>query len=103
MRTFKTIERKAHLLGLPMQDLFILLLGFSLAVVLGIVLNFFLAVTKYYFFSVLALTGCAFFLLKRFNARGQSGFLFSWLSYRFLQPKQMHTKTGRLPQRKLRV
>ncbi|MDF9799101.1 Flp pilus assembly protein TadB [Catalinimonas alkaloidigena] len=87
MKSFKSIERKAQLLGLPMQDLFALLFGLALAMVLGIVINFFLPVSKYYFFAVLAATVIAFFLLKRVNLRRHPSFLFSLLSYRFFQPK----------------
>ncbi|WPP51839.1 hypothetical protein [Catalinimonas niigatensis] len=89
MKSFKSIERKAQLLGLPMQDLFALLFGLALAMVLGIVINFFMPVSKYYFFAVLVGTIAAFFLLKRINLRQHPSFLFSLLSYRFFQPKRL--------------
>ncbi|MEK6482441.1 hypothetical protein WJR50_33205 [Catalinimonas sp. 4WD22] len=89
MKTFKSIEKKAQILGLPMQDLFALLFGLSIAMVLGIMINFFLPVSKYYFFAVLAVTIVTFFLLKPINLRNHPSFLFSLLSYRFFQPKQL--------------
>ncbi|MDF9796269.1 uncharacterized protein YacL [Catalinimonas alkaloidigena] len=89
MKTFKSIEKKAQILGLPMQDLFTLLFGLSIAMVLGIVINFFLPVSKYYFFAVLIATFGAFFLLKRINLRKHPSFLFSLISYRLWQPKHL--------------
>ncbi len=89
MKTFKAIEKKAQLLGLPMQDMFALLFGLSLAMVLGIVLNFFVPVTKYYFMLVLLSTVGAFFSLKRINKSKHPSFLFSYLSYRFWQVRSV--------------
>ena len=89
MKTFKTIERKAQLLGLPMQDLFALLFGLSLLMVLGIIINFFIPVTKYYFVAVLISVAGAFVLLKRINRHRHPSFLFSYLSYRFRQPRRL--------------
>ncbi|WKN44919.1 hypothetical protein [Tunicatimonas pelagia] len=89
MKTFKTIEKKAQLLGLPMQDLFALLFGLSLAMVAGIILNFFIAVSKYYFLAVLVSVVGAFFLLKRINRQKHPSFLFSYLSYRLWQVRRL--------------
>jgi len=89
MKTFKAIEKKAQLLGLPMQDMFALLFGLSLAMVLGIVLNFFVPVTKFYFLAVLLSTVGAFFSLKRINKSKHPSFLFSYFSYRFLQDRKV--------------
>ena len=89
MKTFKTIERKAQLLGLPMQDLFALLFGLSLAIVVGIILNFFVAVSKYYFLAVVVSVVGAFFLLKRINRRKHPSFLFSYLSYHLWQARKL--------------
>ena len=94
MKTFKTIERKAQLLGLPMQDLFALLFGLSLAIVAGIILNFVVAVSKYYFLAVLASVVGAFFLLKRINRRKHPSFLFSYLSYHLWQPRKLEVWEG---------
>lgn len=92
MKTFKAIEKKAQLLGLPMQDMFALLFGLSLAMVLGIVLNFFVPVTKYYFFVVMLSTVGAFFSLKRINKSKHPSFLFSYFSYRFLQTRRIEIR-----------
>ncbi len=89
MKTFKAIEKKAQLLGLPMQDMFALLFGLCLAMVVGIVLNFFVPVTKYYFFIVLLSTVGAFFSLKRINKSKHPSFLFSYVSYHFLQDRKV--------------
>jgi hypothetical protein len=89
MKSFKSMERKAQLLGLPMQDLFALLFGLSVAMVVGIVINFFLPVSKYYFFAVLFSTLLGFVVLKRINRYRHPSFLFSLLSYRFWQPKRL--------------
>lgn len=89
MKTFKTMEKKAQLLGLPMQDLFALLFGLSLAMVFGIVVNFFVPVTKYYFLAVLIAVIIAYLLLKRINRHRHPSFLFSYLSYHFFQPRRL--------------
>ena len=66
-----------------------LLAAFLALMVLGIVLNFFVPVTKYYFFVVLLSTVGAFFSLKRINKSKHPSFLFSYFSYRFLQDRKL--------------
>ena len=89
MKTFRTIEKQAQLLGLPMTDLFALLFVMSLAIVIGIVLNFMVPMSKYYFWGVILSAGVAYLLLKRLNRQKHPSRMFSYLSYRFLQPRQV--------------
>ena len=96
MKTFRTIEKQAHLLGLPMTDLFALSFVMSLAIVLGIVLNFMIPMSKYYFWGVILSAGAAYLLLKRLNRNKHPSRIFSFLSYRFLQPRQVAVKSDKL-------
>ena len=96
MKTFRTIEKQAQLLGLPMTDLFALLFVMSLAIIVGIVLNFMVPMSKYYFWGVILSAGLAYLLLKRLNKQKHPSRLFSYLSYRFLQPRQILVMTGKL-------
>nr|WKN34421.1 hypothetical protein K4G66_18760 [Tunicatimonas sp. TK19036] len=89
MKTFRTIEKQAQLLGLPMNDLFVLLLLMSLFIVLGIVLNLMIPLSKYYFWSVIVFTLLAYFLLRKVNRQKHPTLLFSYLSYRFRQPRNI--------------
>ena len=96
MKTFRSIEKQAQLLGLPMTDLFALLFVMSLAIVIGIVLNFMVPMSKYYFWSVMLSAGLAYLLLKRLNRQKHPSRMFSYLSYRFLQPRSVLIKSNRL-------
>lgn len=98
MKTFRSIEKQAQLLGLPMNDLFVLLLLMSLLIVLGIVLNLMIPLSKYYFWTVILATIFAYFLLRKVNRQRHPTLLFSYLSYRFRQPKYLSvwgTENGR--------
>lgn len=95
MKTFRSIEKQAQLLGLPMTDLFALLFVMSLAIVFGIVLNFMIPMSKYYFWSVILLAGFAYLLLKRLYQQKHPSRLFSYLSYRFWQPRQVTVRSNR--------
>ena len=96
MKTFRTIEKQAQLLGLPMTDLFTLSFVMSLAIVLGIVLNFMIPMSKYYFWGVILSAGVAYLLLKRLNRNKHPSRIFSYLSYRFWQPRQVVVKSDKL-------
>ena len=96
MKTFRTIEKQAQLLGLPMTDLFALSFVMSLAIVIGIVLNFMVPMSKYYFWGVIFSAGVAYLLLKRLNRKKHPSRMFSYLSYRFLQPRQVIVKSDKL-------
>lgn len=94
MKTYRSINRQVRLLGLPLQDMFLLLFVMSLAIVLGIVLNFFLAMSKYYFWSVLLSSGLVYLLLRRLNRYQHPSLVFSYLSWRFWQPRKLEVTTG---------
>ena len=96
MKTFRSIEKQAQLLGLPMTDLFALLFVMSLAIVFGIVLNFMISMSKYYFWGVILSAGLAYLMLKRLNRKKHPSRMFSYLSYRFLQPRQVVVKSDKL-------
>ena len=96
MKTFRSIEKQAQLLGLPMTDLFALLFVMSLAIVIGIVLNLMIPMSKYYFWGVIVSSGLGYLLLKRLNRKKHPSRLFSYLSYRFLQPRLVIVKSDKL-------
>ncbi|MGD1889759.1 MAG: hypothetical protein ACFB15_04030 [Cyclobacteriaceae bacterium] len=89
MKTFRSIEKQAQLLGLPMNDLFVLLLLMSLLIVLGIVLNLIIPLSKYYFWTVILATIFTYFLLRKVNRQRHPTLLFSYLSYHFRQPRRL--------------
>jgi hypothetical protein len=94
MKTYRSINRQVRLLGLPLQDMFLLLFVMSLSIVLGIVLNFFVAMSKYYFWSVLLSSGLVYVLLRRLNYYQHPSLVFSYLSWRFWQPRRLELKKG---------
>jgi hypothetical protein len=94
MKTYRSINRQVRLLGLPLQDMFLLLLIMSLSIVLGIVLNFFVAMSKYYFWSVLLGSLVVYVLFRRLNHYQHPSLVFSYLSWRFWQPRSLKLKTG---------
>ena len=101
MKTFRSIEKQAQLLGLPMTDLFALLFVMSLAIVIGIVLNFMIPMSKYYFWSIILSAGIAYLLLKRLNRKKHPSRLFSYISYRFLQPRYLRLRRPEVGIRRL--
>jgi len=94
MKTYRSINRQVRLLGLPLQDMFLLLFIMSLSILLGIVLNFFVAMSKYYFWSVLLGSLVVYILLRRLNYYQHPSLVFSYLSWRFWQPRSLKLKTG---------
>ena len=94
MKTFRSINRQVRLLGLPLQDMFLLLFVMSLAIVLGIVFNFLVAMSKYYFWSVLLSSLVVYLLLRRLNYYQHPSLVFSYLSWRFWQPRKLEVTTG---------
>jgi signal transduction histidine kinase len=94
MKTYRSINRQVRLLGLPLQDMFLLLFVMSLAIVLGIVLNFFIPMSKYYFWSVLVSSFVVYLFLRRLNYYQHPSLVFSYLSWRFWQPRKLEVNTG---------
>lgn len=89
MRTYRSLERKSIILGMPAGDLMLLLCLLVALVLLGGVLGTFLKVSKYYYFgslfSVLALQ----LALRWLNRSKHPSFLASWISFYFLQARRI--------------
>ncbi|EMR00617.1 hypothetical protein [Cesiribacter andamanensis] len=89
MRTYRSIERKSRILGMPAGDLLLLLSLLVLLVLLGGIMGTFLKVSKYYYFSSLLAVLMLQFFLRYLNRRKHPSFLASWISYRFLQARKI--------------
>lgn len=90
MRTYKSIERKSVILGMPVGDLLLLLSLLVALVLLGGVLGTFIRVSKYYYFGSLLFLIVLQFILRYLNRRKHPTYLASWISYHFLQPRRIN-------------
>lgn len=89
MRTFKSIERPAQVLGIPIQDLgFVALLLIGGGILLG-VLSMLLPIPSKSYLVLLLLTAGLFFGLRWLAKHRPPGFLMGWLSYKIRQPKRL--------------
>ncbi|MBT9394392.1 hypothetical protein KLP40_14570 [Hymenobacter sp. NST-14] len=89
MRTFKSIERPAQVLGIPLQDLgFVALLLIGGGMLLG-VLSMFLHVSGKAYLVLLLLVLILFFGLRWLAKHKPPGYLMGWISYRIRQPRRL--------------
>lgn len=89
MKTYKSIERKSRVLGMPVNDLALLFFLLIALVMLGAVLGAFMKVSKYYYLCSLLAVIVLQFVLKYFNRRKHPTFIASFFSYRFLQARKI--------------
>ena len=85
MKTYKSIERKSVVLGMPVNDLVLLLFLIIALVMLGAIMGAFIPVSKYYYLCSLLAVIVLQFILKYFNRRKHPTFISSFISYHFLQ------------------
>lgn len=89
MRTFKSIERPAQVLGIPIQDLgFVALLLIGGGMLLGILSMFLHISGKAYLVLVVLVIGL-FIWLRWLAKHRPPGYLMGLLSYKLQQPKRL--------------
>lgn len=89
MRTFKSIERPAQVLGIPFQDLgrvALLLIGGGI-LLLG--LSIFLPIPGKSYLVLIVLAFTLFFGSRWLAKHRPPGFLMGWLSYQLRQPRRL--------------
>jgi hypothetical protein len=89
MRTYKSIEKKSAILGMPITDLALLLFMLVGLVMLGSVVSIFIKVSKYYYLSILLLIIATCLFLKMMNRRAHPAFIVCAISYYFKQAKKI--------------
>ncbi|WP_017733366.1 hypothetical protein [Nafulsella turpanensis] len=89
MKTYKSIERKSMILGMPVQDLLLLMALLIGLVLLGGVMGTFMPVSKYYYLLSLCLVLLLLLLLRSLGRRKHPTFLSSVISYYFLQARRI--------------
>jgi hypothetical protein len=89
MRTYKSIEKKSAILGMPVTDLALLLFMLIGLVMAGSVISIFMPVSKYYYLSTLLLITSSYLCLRATGRRSHPAFILSALSFYFKQPKKI--------------
>lgn len=90
MKTYKSIERKSVIMGMPVADLMLLLALLIALVLLGSIGSIFFLVSKYYYLSTLGIVLALYISMKFINRRKHPNFLFAFLSFHFRQPGVIH-------------
>lgn len=89
MKTYKSIERKSIILGMPAGDLMLLLCLLLVLVLLGGIMGTFTQVSKYYYLCALLSVIALQFVLQYLNRRGHPTYVASLISYYFLQARRI--------------
>ena len=91
MRTYKSIERRSTILGMPVTDLMLLLVALVGLVMLGSVISIFTPVSKYYYLCALGAVLGGYLVLRYANRNRHPSYLQAVLSFHFKQPKKIST------------
>ncbi|MDO1449835.1 hypothetical protein Q0590_26385 [Rhodocytophaga aerolata] len=94
MKTYKSLERKSLILGMPLTDLLLLLSLLIALVLLGSIGSLFFPVSRYYYLATVAIIAGLYLLMKFINRKGHPHFLFAALSFHFRQPHVIHPYTS---------
>jgi len=95
MRSYKSIERPAQVLGMNIQDLGILVGLFIGSVLLLGFLGMAVKIPRLVYLLVIAAEVALILGLRYLSKRQAPGFLLGWLSYTFIQPRRL--AVGPLP------
>lgn len=98
MRTYKSIERKTNVLGIPIQEFGMLACLLVILILIGGIVGFFIDVSGKFFLFSLALVLSLYGVLRHAAQKKHPGFLLSWLSYHCFQPKTIY-RYGKHPQK----
>jgi threonine/homoserine/homoserine lactone efflux protein len=86
MKTYKSIERKSLILGMPIGDLMLLLALLIALVLLGSIGSIFFPVSKFYYLSTVGMVLLLYLAMKFINRRKHPNFLVAALSFHVRQP-----------------
>jgi hypothetical membrane protein len=89
MRTYKSIEKKSAILGMPLMDIALLLFMLIGLIMAGSVASIFISVSKYYYLCILLLIIGTYCLLKVANRKAHPAFILCLISFYFRQPKKI--------------
>lgn len=97
MRSYKSIERPAQVLGMSLRELGLGVLAlFSLAMLIGIAGSF-IAVPRQVFLVLLVLFAGLIYGLRYLGRHRPPNFLLSWLSFHLKQPRRIAVGQSSLP------
>ena len=89
MKIYKSLERRSYVLGLPLQELGLLICLFMLSVLGGSLAGIVMKVPlSFYLLSILFISGL-YLLLRRAARQKHPSFLLSYISYHFFQAKHI--------------
>ena len=77
-------------MGIPVEDIGLVVTFFTACTILYNILNLWLAVPKHFLLATALLSLALLAVLKRANKRRQPGFLASWLAFRLKTPKHIY-------------
>ncbi|MFB9865670.1 hypothetical protein [Rufibacter immobilis] len=89
MRSYKSIERPAQVLGMNLMDLGLAVGLFIGSVLLLGLLNLLVHIPRLVYLAVFLLELGVLAVLRLLGRTRSPGFLMGWLSYRFLQPRRI--------------
>ncbi len=95
MRSYKSIERPAQVLGMNFQDLGIIVGLFLGSVLLLVFLGMAIKIPRIIYLLLLVVEAGLFFGFRYLSRTRPPGFLMAWLSYTFMQPHRL--AVGPLP------
>lgn len=91
----KFTNKKVKLLGVDLQELLFLMVGvIALAIVLALLSSFGFRHWSLYVL-VIVIVGLSVYLLRKANKQNHPSFLFSLISFRFMQPKKIRSISPR--------
>jgi len=91
MKTYKTLERKSRVLGISLSEMGLLLAATLSLFVLAALAQFFIAISGWVYVGFMALIMALYGLLRKMGKHKQSGYLLSFISFHFYQPKEIWT------------
>ena len=89
MKTYKLIEKKSHLLGMPLEDLGLVIIFFATLVISYNIMNLWLTVSRHFLLIAALISLALLVVLKKVNKSHQPGFLTSWLAFRLKTPRHI--------------
>jgi hypothetical protein len=91
-KIYKVVERQGKVLGLPFADFGFTVTLFLMIFIGGGVAGMFIEVSKYYYLIAVTVEIGLYALLRLANGKKHPSYLFSFLSAKYLQPKQIYIK-----------
>ena len=100
-KTYRQLELKPRILGVPISELKIVMVAFMLFVLIGGLLMVLNIYSRIYFLVVVLLFLCSFPILRRLNKKNHPTFIMSLISFRLNQPKRISVVSSKIKLAKL--